>query len=56
MTLVEELSQRYLVREEDNESNDISREDIENHKQEIVHAIQRSLFTRNNNNDTTYGN
>ena len=41
MILVEKLSQRYLVREEDTAANDITREDIENTKQDVVHAIKR---------------
>ena len=41
MILVEKLSQRYLVREEDTAANDITREDIENTKQDIIHAIRR---------------
>ena len=43
MILVEKLSQRYLVREEDAAANDITREDIENTKQDIIHAIRRRL-------------
>eukprot|EP00090_Calanus_glacialis_P031989 TRINITY_DN53081_c0_g1_i1.p1 TRINITY_DN53081_c0_g1~~TRINITY_DN53081_c0_g1_i1.p1 ORF type:complete len:172 (-),score=34.10 TRINITY_DN53081_c0_g1_i1:49-564(-) len=41
MLLVEKLSQRYLVREEDSAANDITREDIENTKQDIIHAIRK---------------
>ena len=36
MQLMDELSKRYLLREEDSDTNDITREDIENHKQEIM--------------------
>jgi len=43
MALVEKLSQRYLVREEDTAANDITREDIENTKQDIIQAIRRRL-------------
>ena len=41
MILVEKISQLYLVREEDTAANDITREDIENTKQDIIHAIRR---------------
>merc|ERR1719317_804927 len=44
MILVEKLSQRYLVREEDTAANDITREDIENTKQDIIQAIRRILL------------
>ena len=38
---MEKLSQRYLVRQEDSAANDISREDIENSKQDLIHAIKK---------------
>ena len=41
MLLMEKLSQRYLVRQEDSAANDISREDIENSKQDLIHAIKK---------------
>eukprot|EP00092_Neocalanus_flemingeri_P048313 GFUD01055058.1.p1 GENE.GFUD01055058.1~~GFUD01055058.1.p1 ORF type:complete len:494 (-),score=83.58 GFUD01055058.1:98-1372(-) len=43
MELVEELSKRYLLREEDSDTNDITREDIENHKHEIINFQKRVL-------------
>ena len=41
MLLVEKLSQRYLIREEDSDANDITREDIENTKQDIIYALKK---------------
>ena len=42
MLLVEKLSQRYLLRQEDSDANDITREDIENTKQDILHALRKA--------------
>eukprot|EP00092_Neocalanus_flemingeri_P103120 GFUD01131922.1.p1 GENE.GFUD01131922.1~~GFUD01131922.1.p1 ORF type:complete len:840 (+),score=155.46 GFUD01131922.1:47-2566(+) len=42
MSLVEKLSERYRIHEEDSDKNDITREDIENTKQDIIHALRKS--------------